>query len=173
MSVQDRWLLPCGGLSAMVRTGIFGQVNAWITLLAGIAGAVIALGGQQLGTWNANRTRAGELLLEQCAQLIALSEDFRNRAWEETVLGQQGRVDGWDGAAHRLAMARARILCKDAAVLAALAEMEASGREYGGHLRRGDVSDEELADLRARNKASISGLANASSAVIRRRLRAI
>jgi hypothetical protein len=111
-----------------------------------------------------NRTRAGELLLKQCAQLIALSEDFRNRAWEE---------DGWDGAAHRLAMARARILCQDAAVLAALAEMEESGREYGSHLRRSDVSDEELADLRARNKASISDLANASSAVIRRRLRAI
>jgi hypothetical protein len=148
-------------------------MNAWITLLAGVSGAVIALGGQQLGTWNVNRTRAGELLLEQCAQLIALSEDFRERAWEETVLGHKGRVDGWDLASHRLAMARARILCQDAPMLAALAEMEESGKEYGGHLRRADVSEEDLAALRERNKASISALAHASSTVIRRRLKAI
>jgi len=162
-----------GKLPGVPRNGIFGQMDAWITLLAGIAGAVIALGGQQWGIWNSSRTRAGELLLEQCAQLIALSEDFRNRAWEETVLGQKGRVDGWDVAAHRLAMARARILCKDSAVLEALAEMEESGKEYGGHLRRGDVSEEELAALRDRNRASINALASASSTVIRRRLKAI
>jgi hypothetical protein len=73
-----------------------------------MAGAIIALAGQQWGTRRENRTRAGELLLEQCAQLIALSHDFRNRAWEETVLGQEGRVDGWDLSNHRLAMARSR-----------------------------------------------------------------
>jgi hypothetical protein len=99
-----------------------------------------------------------------------LSEDFRNRAWEETVLGLHGKVDGWDGRGHRLAMARARILCQDSAVLAALNEMEASGKAYGGHLRRRDVSDDELAALRERNKASIEALANASARVIRRRL---
>jgi hypothetical protein len=59
-------------------------------LQRGLAGALLALAGQQWGLRRASRTRAGELLLEQCAQLIALSEDFRNRAWEESVLGQRG-----------------------------------------------------------------------------------
>lgn len=54
-------------------------------LIAGLAGALIALAGQQWGTQKANKARAGELLLEQCAQIVALSEDFRNRAWEETA----------------------------------------------------------------------------------------
>jgi hypothetical protein len=121
----------------------------------------------------ANRTRAGEVLLEQCAQLITLSEDFRNRAWEETVLGQKGRVDGWDLASHRLALARARILCRDDRYLAALKELEASGGVYGGHLRRGDLSEDELAALRERNIASIEALYAESARVIRQRLRAI
>ncbi len=148
-------------------------MTAWITLVAGVAGAVIALAGQQWGTRAANRTRAGELLLEQVAQLIALSEDFRTRAWEATVLGQHHRLDGWDLAGHRLAMARVRVLCKDPAVLAALEEMEESGQDYGSHLRRGDANADELAALRERNKASIQALATASSPVIRRRLRAV
>ena len=148
-------------------------MTAWVTLLAGLAGAVIALGGQQWGTYRANRTRAGELLLEQCAQIIALSQDFRNRAWEETVLGQSGRVDGWDLSSHRLAMARVQILCQDPGVLAAVKEMQDSGTAYGGHLRRGDVSEEELRALRERNKIAIEAFASASARVVRRQLEAI
>src|ERR1022692_1335895 len=152
------------------KGGILTGMTAWVTLLAGVVGAVIALAGQQWGMRRANRTRAGELLLEQCAQLIALSQDFRNRAWEETVLGQQGRVDTWDLGAHRLAMARVQILCQDSAVLAALKEMEASGKAYGGHLRRADLSDDELEALRERNKAAIEAPATASARVVQRRL---
>ena len=145
----------------------------WVTLLAGLAGGIIALAGQQWGTYRANRTRAGELLLEQCAQFIALSHDFRNRAWEETVLGQSGRVDAWDVSGHRLAMARIQILCRDPGVLAAVKEMHESGTAYGGHLRRGDVSDGELRALRERNKASIETFTTESARVVRRRLGAI
>jgi hypothetical protein len=148
-------------------------MTAWITVVAGLAGALIALAGQQWGMHRANRTRAGELLLEQCAQLIALSEDFRNRAWEETVLGQQGRVDAWDLSGHRLATARVKILCQDPAVLAALTEMNESGTAYGGHLRRGDLTEDELKALRKRNKISIETFAASSARVVRRRLGAI
>lgn len=148
-------------------------MTAWITLVAGLAGAMIALAGQQWGMRRVHRTRTGELLLEQCAQLIALSEDFRNRAWEETVLGQQGRVDAWDLSGHRLAMARVRILCQDSAVHAALTELHESGTAYGGHLRRGDLSETELRALRERNKASIEAFASLSARVVRKRLGAI
>lgn len=148
-------------------------MTPWVTLIAGLAGALIALAGQQWGTQRANKTRAGELLLEQCAQLIALSEDFRNRAWEETVLGQQGRVDAWDVSGHRLAMARVQILCQDPAVLEALRELRESGTTYGGHLRRRDLSDGELKALRERNKISIAAFTAESARVVRRRLGAI
>jgi len=148
-------------------------MTAWITVVAGLVGALIALAGQQWGMHRANRTRAGELLLEQCAQLIALSEDFRNRAWEETVLGQQGRVDAWDLSGHRLATARVKILCQDSAVLAALTEMNESGTAYGSHLRRGDLTEDELKALRKRNKISIETFAASSARVVRRRLGAI
>lgn len=147
-------------------------MTAWITLLAGVAGAVIALAGQQWGTRRENKTRAGEILLEQCAQVIALSHDFRNRAWEEMVLGQQGKVDGWDVSGHRLAMARIQILCPNATVLQALKELQESGTSYGGHLRRRDVSEDKLKDLRQQNKDAIEDFREASARVVRKRLRA-
>jgi hypothetical protein len=83
----------------------------------------------------------------------------------------QGRADTWDIASHRLALARTRILCKNHKILQALDELEESGKLYGGHLRRGDLSDEDLTELRARNTRSIQALASASAPVIRRRLR--
>jgi hypothetical protein len=70
-------------------------------------------------------------------------------------------------------MARVQILCQDSAVLAALKEMEASGKAYGGHLRRADLSDDELEALRERNKAAIEALATASARVVQRRLGAV
>ena len=93
------------------------SMGAWVTIAAGVVGAAIALVGQQWGRRGENRTHVGELVLEQCAHLIALSEDFRYRAWEESVLGQEGRVASWDLSSHRLAKARAEILCRDAAFL--------------------------------------------------------
>ena len=108
--ITNRWRAGRRGpppLSSHKNLGHICRMTAWLTLIAGVAGAVISLAGQQLGSWGANRTSAGELLLEQCAQLIALSEDFRTRAWEETVLGQRDRVDTWDIASHRLALAGA------------------------------------------------------------------
>jgi hypothetical protein len=52
-------------------------------------------------------------------------------------------------------MAHVQILCRDPAVLTAIKERHESGTPYGGHLRRNDVSDDELKALDERNKISI------------------
>ena len=88
--------------------GTLCYMDVWVTLLATVAGAVIALTGQYIVKRGEKRTRSGELLLEQCAQVIALSEDLRNRVWEEKELGVQGTVEAWDLGAHRLAAARVK-----------------------------------------------------------------
>jgi hypothetical protein len=145
-------------------------MSAWVTLAAGVVGAAIALGGQQWGRRGEHRIQVGELLLEQCACIIALSTDFRNRAWEETVLGLKGRVDSWDLGSYRLARARIELLCKDGAVLSALEGLAASGQDYGAHLRRGDLDEDQLAALRARDIAACRAFVKESSQVVRRRL---
>ncbi|GIG46097.1 hypothetical protein Dsi01nite_041380 [Dactylosporangium siamense] len=57
------------------------------------------------------RTRPAQVLptahpMSHCVQTSPtrhLDLSFRNHLWEERELGQTGRVDGWDLAAHRLA----------------------------------------------------------------------
>jgi hypothetical protein len=59
---------------------------AWVTLAAAIAGAAIALIGQQITKRGETRFRILELLLEQCTQLDALNTDYwtgcgRRKSW--------------------------------------------------------------------------------------------
>jgi hypothetical protein len=91
-----------------------------MTLAAAVAGAAIAILGQYFSARRGDRARLGELLLEQCAELVARNEDFRNRLWEERTLGMAGRVDSWDLGGNRLVSARLRLLCADHDVLAGL-----------------------------------------------------
>jgi len=87
-------------------------MEAWIGLAGVIAGAAIALGGQYLTRRSEQRERLTTVLLEQCATVVALSEDFRNRVWEERNQLAENVVAKWDLAAYRLAEARLRILCR-------------------------------------------------------------
>ena len=160
------------GVMIVVRTTLrmVTVMSAWLTIIAGVVGAAIALVGEQFSRrWN-RRTHVSEVVLEQCALLIALSEEFRYRAWEESALGLQGRVDSWDLASHRMAKARLEILCRDAAFLAALQEFSSLGRSYGSHLRLGDLNDAELKDLHAREAVACEMFEKASAQVVRRRL---
>ena len=59
------------------------SMAAWIGLLGVLAGALIAFGGQYLMRRDERQERNITLLLEQCAVIVALSYDFRNRVWEE------------------------------------------------------------------------------------------
>jgi hypothetical protein len=144
-------------------------MDAWATVVGTIAGAAIALAGQWAVVRGQRRTRVGELLLEQCARVVALNEDFRNRLWEERTLSRPGRVESWDLGAARLAAAQVRILCMDADVLAALSELGTAGRELGAYWRRGDIDEAELEYRYHRQKAAIEQFSETAAALVRHR----
>jgi hypothetical protein len=146
-------------------------VDAWVALVAAVAGAVIALAGQYAAKRGDKRTRSGELLLEQCAKIVALSDDFRSRVWEEKVLGLEGKVDSWELGAYRLAAARIKILCDDASLLQALEDLTNSGKRLGAYWRRGQVDAEEFEKRREHDKVVCADFVDASAKVVRRYLR--
>ena len=76
--------------------------------------------------------------------LIALSQDFRNRVWEERKLGLGGQVAQWDLASFRLSEARLRILCRDQDVLAAAAVLRKSGGNLGRLWRLTAHTEDEI-----------------------------
>jgi len=146
-------------------------VDTWVTLAAAVAGAFIALTGQYVTKRGDKRTRSGELLLEQCANVVALSDDFRSRVWEEKVLDLPGRVDAWDLGGYRLAAARIKILCDDKSLLQALEDLTNSGKRLGGYWRRGQVDADELQKRRERDKVVCADFVEVSARVVRRYLR--
>lgn len=156
--------LMCG------RSGNIRHMSAWITLIAAIAGGVIALAGQYITKSRDARTRTGELIMEQCAQVVALSDDFRVRVWEESQLHMKGRVDAWDLSGYRHAAARLKILCDDPALLTALEEMTEAGKSLGRYWRLGGAEKEGIETRRDRDKVSRERFIAASAKIVRRRL---
>lgn len=77
------------------------------------------------------RERQEALLPEQCAILVALAEDYRNRVWEERNEMAAEVVAGWDIGAYRLARARLRILCCQADLLGAVDALDQAGTGLG------------------------------------------
>lgn len=146
-------------------------MNAWVTLVAAVAGAGIAIFGQYMTRRSESNARMAELLLEQCSQLVSMSEDFRHRLWEERELGLTGRVDAWDLGAFRLAAARLRILCSDEQVLKALDELNSSGKALGAYWRRRSIDAEELDARYQRAKSAAEDFITASARLFRQRFR--
>jgi hypothetical protein len=145
-------------------------MNAWVTVVATVAGAIIALGGQYVAKRGETRTRRGELLMEQCAQVVALSDEFRSRVWEEDKLGKQGQVDAWDLGGYRLAAARIKILSDDVTLVAALEELTESGKRLGTSWRRGERDPDELQRFREIDKATCHHFVKVSEIVVKRYL---
>jgi hypothetical protein len=58
-------------------------MEVWIGVIGAAVGAIIALLGQYISNRLERRAKDAALILDQCAQLIALSEDYRNRVWQE------------------------------------------------------------------------------------------
>ncbi|HEY6797694.1 MAG TPA: hypothetical protein VI248_23715 [Kineosporiaceae bacterium] len=141
-------------------------MQTWVAFLSAVAGGAIALAGQYLTRRLENRSRGGELLLELCATVVALNEDFRNRLWEERRLGQTGRVDGWDLAGTRLAEARLRIVARDQRLLDALDEVTTSGGSLGSYWRRGQLEEGELQRRSDRNKDAIAAFLRVARDVV-------
>jgi len=65
---------------------------AWAGLVGVVAGALIAFAGQYVMRRGEKQERFDALLLEQFAVIIALSEDFRNRVWEERNQRRSGQM---------------------------------------------------------------------------------
>jgi hypothetical protein len=78
-------------------------MDAWVGLVGVVAGAFVAFGGQYLMNKTERQERNTALLLEQCSLIIALSQDYRNRVWEERNQVASDVVGKWDIGTHRLA----------------------------------------------------------------------
>jgi|1186.fasta_scaffold281352_2 hypothetical protein len=142
-------------------------MDALLTIVAALAGGLIALAGQFLAGRNEGRRERRRQLLEACATVVSLSEDFRNRVWEERVLGKQGRVDAWDLSRSRLAENQIELLCEDAKVLQALSELRRTGRDLGSYWRRGSIEEEHLDDLYRKLKDARVGFVSAARRLFR------
>lgn len=115
-------------------------MSAWVGVIGALAAATIALLGQYIISRSAQREREVILLLDQCAQLVALSEDYRNRIWEERKLGYTNSVSNWSIGEYRVAEARLKILCREDATLDAITRLRVTGVELGRAWRLSDPS---------------------------------
>lgn len=116
----------------------------WVGLVGVLAGALIAFGSQYLVSKTERQERTTETLLEQCATIIALSEDFRDRIWQERQ-HLAVNVVKWDLGAYRLAEARLRVLHHEPEFLAALKELRDAVGELDRSWRQ-EPCDESIVD---------------------------
>jgi hypothetical protein len=142
-------------------------MDAWIGLIGALAGAGIALVGQYSVRRAEAQERAASTLLEQCATLVALSEDFRNRVWEERRLNVSGSVSNWGIGEQRLVEARLRIACPDAHLLDAVLDLRATGQELGKVWRMQDRNDEVVEAAWRAHRESLNTFIRVSGVVVR------
>jgi len=142
-------------------------MGEWLTLLATMAGAGIALAGQAALHRREQRVHRADLFLEQSATVVALADDFQSRVWEEKTLGVTGRVEAWDLAGCALALARLRILSDDQSLHQAINQLARAGRELGSYWLRNRADSDELDLCWHQYKEACKDFAAASSTVSR------
>ena len=158
--------VPTGPYSTIDRLRM--DMSAWIGLIGVAAGALVALIGQYLVRNSEARERRDTILLEQLATLVALSEDFRNRVWEERNKVAANVVAAWDLGTFRLAEARLRILCSDKNMLSALASLHDAGGELGRSWRLAPGDETRTQAAWKAHRAAIDQFIDTSSQVFRR-----
>jgi hypothetical protein len=134
-----------------------------------VAGALIAFVGQYLLRRSERQDRDDTLLLEQFAVIIALSEDYRNRVWEERNQVASGVVKAWDLGTYRLAEARVRVLSQDSAVATALEVLHEAGTGIGKAWRLGPSDGAAVDAAWVAHREAIEQFVAASSGAVRRR----
>ena len=144
-------------------------MEAWVALIGAVAGATIAIAGQYVVRRSEARERASTLLLEQCAQLVALSEDYRNRVWEERHNLSNEAVAAWDLSAYRLAEARLRLLCRTPSVLSALDNLRRSGIALGSAWRLSNTESPDVEQAWKVHRDALNDFIEASSKIVRSR----
>ena len=147
------------------------QMDGWLGLVGAAVGAGIAIVGQYVTTRRERKGRLAELLLEQCAQAVALEEDFRSRLFEERRLGRIGRVEEWDLRASTLAGARLRLLSNNEELLASARELAEAGTDLGRYWRTGGREPEEVDRLWRRHRQGIDSFIGVAGVVVRDRIR--
>ncbi len=125
--------------------------------------ASIAWAAQYVTRRSEVRERQDALLLEQCALIAALSEDYRNRVWEERNKVAAGVVAAWDLGAYRLAQARLRILRREADVLAALEALGKAGTGLGRAWRLSPQDADSIQAARETHRSVLSAFTDARS----------
>jgi hypothetical protein len=107
-------------------------MDAWAGLLGAVIGGLLTMAGQQLTTRrDVTYRRRRDELLASVSILIALSEDYRNRVWEERHGLSTTVVAEWDLTAYRLAHARLSVLLTDIDALLVLEQLQQTGRTLG------------------------------------------
>ncbi len=107
-------------------------------------GALLGFFGQHLNRKFELLDRRGELLLEQAAIIVAMSEDFRNRVWAERNNLAADVVQAWDYGAYRLAEARVLLLCREPGVVAAINSLRKNGHALDNSWRLRDRDESEV-----------------------------
>ncbi|WP_433277468.1 hypothetical protein ACQPZA_00775 [Pseudonocardia xinjiangensis] len=142
---------------------------AWIGLVGAVAGAGIALLGQYIVARTGRREREIALLLDQCAYIIAFSEDFRNRVWEERRLDREGRVAEWDIGAYRIAEAKLLILNTGKSFGEAIGELRKRGADLGVAWRTERADNEKIEAAWWAHHRALKAFTEASATLVKRR----
>lgn len=138
----------------------------WVGLVGVLAGALIAFGSQYLLSKTERHERNTGFLLEQCAILISLSEDYRNRVWEERHHIAADVVAKWDLGAYRLAQARLMVLSQEPDFLAAIEALYESGKALGRSWRIGSADEASLDENWRAHRTAINRFVAVSSKVV-------
>lgn len=109
-----------------------------------VVGALLALVLQWHNRQSEHAERNRLLMVEQCALLAGLEEDFRNRIWEERNDVASDVVAEWAIGDYRIAEAKIRILGGSKELITSLLEMREVGSKLGGAWRRGERNEAEI-----------------------------
>ena len=126
---------------------------------------LIAFGGQYLMRRTERQERNTALLLEQCAVIVALSHDYRNRVWEERNDLSNDAVANWDIGSYRLTEARLRILAPDPGFIDTLTALRKTGIALGTAWRLSPGDETALESALSAHNDAIGHFITASSKV--------
>lgn len=106
-------------------------------------------------------------ILLLCAQVAALSWDFRNRVWEERTGVASDVVEKWDVHGFQLAEAQLAILNPNAELRERLQHLRESGQELGLAWRTAEP-DEEIEELWRSHRSALARFVEESASLARR-----
>ncbi|WP_433761567.1 hypothetical protein [Nocardia sp. CA-135398] len=143
-------------------------MQGWFALVGVATGGLVAIVGQYVIRLEDRRNALVDLILEQCAQVIAVEEDIRNRVWEGRTLGLRGPVSEWPLAQYLLAEARLKVACRDDELHEALRRMQAAGAALGKAWRQDQRDDSDIEAVWQQHRGALDHLIHVSGAAVER-----